>query len=252
LTALVLSLAVPHFWAILIVVDGILLLLALEAIRDRVSAADQYEASLLTTVELNRFALLRSLHLPLPETPSEERRHTWQWSYGTGKKLTGAYVHPARDFSVDEARAIADVLFSEPPLIEYQGWLSAWIESLGGEAMPYADGQFLAEADSECVLVVLIQREPIQGAPTQRIDTGKGEVGVEVPFSISVDSGAVNLPPTPREIVVPARGGTEPLRIAFRTPAEGEHRIFIYALQRSRVLEVLEIRLRSEPRAGTG
>jgi hypothetical protein len=135
----------------------------------------------------------------------------------------------------------------EPPLIEYQGWVAAWLESAPGEVERYSEERFVVERDRDYVLAVAIQRERFEGRPSAPIDTGEGVSAADVPFRVSVDSGAIALPPVPQDLVVPADGSSRRLSVEFRTPASGDHRIFVYVLQRSRLLQVVEVRMGIRP-----
>jgi hypothetical protein len=89
LAALVLMLARPHHWVLLGVVTVVASLLGLETLSEIPGAARAYAKSVVYAVDLHRFALLRTLHLPLPKEPRARatgdvamdvrRRHGNRW-----------------------------------------------------------------------------------------------------------------------------------------------------------------------------
>jgi hypothetical protein len=249
LGVLVLVLVVPTPGLLLGVVICVSSLLAAWSYSGLPGATAGYFEAVESAVDLHRFAVLRALHLPLPDNREDERAETWKWTAEGDRAPDPALPYILYDRPTEAglppqvAKALTEA-FAEPPVVNYVGEVTAWIADDEDPQTPVAadDGCFVLEPAADYRLVIGIGRPVPSSGPRQSIDISDGITAAEAPFQISLDSGGVRLPPTTHELVVPTDGSFKTLDTRFMAPDRGDHRLFVYVLQRNQLLEVLELR----------
>jgi hypothetical protein len=215
-------------------VPGVALALAAGQFFEIRRAAHGYGRAVVTVLELHRFKLLRSLHLPLPRTNVEERQ-VFETLVADGKR-TVEYDHLASEgqATTSEIRDAVASAFSSRQLANWSGWVVAWIESTEGERVG------ALAAARPYVLKVEFSTSKRDDDPGGRIEITDGRDEPEVRFELAFDSSAIKFPPSQLTAFVPADRPSAPTEQRFEAPErEGSYELWIQILQRNRLVQVL-------------